>query len=163
MPQKWTLYLIVQILACSYSVFQVFGISGFWYFPLVHMPGGKPQSGAEVTSYTVGIRELKFRFLIALSRSYYLLIRVFWELHQTYNNKHSFHWKLVAAVAAPQPFCNGTQTNQERPLQLLQRLSRLDRSEPRAFHCQTGAGAACISGSTRVCMCPSALHQPTEL
>lgn len=97
---------------CSNTCRQLFCISGFWYFPLVHMPGGKPQIGAEVTSYTVVIRELKFRFLIALSRPYYLLIRVFWELHQTYNNKHSFHWKFVAAVAALQPFCNGTRTDQ---------------------------------------------------
>lgn len=76
------------------------------------MPDGKAQTGAEVTSNTVVIRELKFRFLIALSRPYYLLIRVFWERHQTYNNKHSFHWKFVAAVAGLQPFWNGTHRNQ---------------------------------------------------
>lgn len=100
---------------CSNTCLQLFCISGFWYFRILEfsprdMPGGKPQTGAGVTSYTVVIRELKFRFLIALLRPCYLLIRVFWELHQTYNNKHSFHWKFVAA--APQPFCNGTHTNQ---------------------------------------------------
>lgn len=102
---------------CSNTCLQLFCISGSWYFRFLVFPPRsharwQTQTGAEVTSYTVVIRELKFRFLIALSRPYYLLIRVFWELHQTYNNKHSFPWKFVAAVAALQPFCNGTRTNQ---------------------------------------------------
>lgn len=49
----------------------------------------------------VVITGLKLRFLIAPMRSYYLLIRSFWDQHQTdNNNKHSLHWNSVMTLPA---------------------------------------------------------------
>lgn len=30
-----------------------------------------------------------------------MLIRSFWERHQTYNNKHSFHWEVCSCPSSP--------------------------------------------------------------
>lgn len=62
------------------------------------------RSGAEatVTPCAPVIRELKLRFLIALSRPYYLLIRPFREPRQTdNNNKHSLRWKVCNSQSGP--------------------------------------------------------------
>ena len=49
----------------------------------------------------VVITWLKLRFLITPMRSYYLLIRSFWDQHQTdNNNKHSLHWNSVTTLPA---------------------------------------------------------------
>lgn len=55
---------------------------------------GLPFSAVVVTG-------LKLRFLIIPMRSYYLLIRSFWDQHQTdNNNKHSLHWNSVMTLLA---------------------------------------------------------------
>lgn len=75
------------------------------HFPSVSSPSGPVQLEARTTVSralsAVVIMGLKLRFLIAPMRSYYLLIRSFWDQHQTdNNNKHSLHWNSVMTLPA---------------------------------------------------------------
>lgn len=152
LPQKLILYLVVQIqiLVCSYFVFQIFSIC----FSVTL--GCTTQIKAKFAFYTVVRRELKFRFLIALLRPYYLLIRSFWEQHQTYNNKHSFHGEVCSCRSSPAASATGPGTNpQERCLSVPHGLEEPRVPSGRAFAWAarprgSGAGAAVGGTPTRI-------------
>lgn len=72
------------------------------------LDSGQHGAAASLAVSAVVITWLKLRFLIAPMRSYYLLIRSFWDQHQTdNNNKHSLQWNSVMTLPASRAMGRG--------------------------------------------------------